>query len=148
LKYIDGNLFVNGFISSLSEIAAFFTSGFLLANIGLKQTLLLSFGCAMTGMVALIIYSPEDHLVNQFLISLFVLGSKFGISQAMNLAYQGNVLLFPVSIVGSVFGVCNIFARSFTIFAPFVAELQPIEISQWMFVAACLAALGSSVNIK
>ena len=126
LKYIKGNIFINGIISSLSEIAAYLISGLLAARFGMKPTLIFSYTRAMMGMCALIWYDPEGEDVNQFLISIMILGSKFGVSQAFNIAYIGNILLFPVTIVASTYGVCGIFARVSTIFAPFIAELKPI----------------------
>jgi MFS family permease len=147
LKYIKGNLYLNGIISSASEITAYLSSGILASKFGMKSTLLLSYLIAIVGMVALILYNPEGE-VNQLVISLMVLGSKFGVSQAFNIAYIGNVILFPVTIVASTYGVCNIFSRISTIFAPFVAELEPIEISQWIFVATCMLAFVASLNIK
>jgi hypothetical protein len=114
----------------------------------MKPTLVMSYAIAVIGMVALIFYDPNGENVNQILISLMVLGSKFGVSQAFNIAYIGNVMLFPVTIVSSTYGVCNIFSRVSTISAPFVAELQPITVSQWIFVATCLLALVASLSIK
>lgn len=51
-----------------------------------------------------------------------------------NLAYLGNMLLFPTSLVASSYGICNLFARAGTIFAPFIAELKPESIAQFIFL--------------
>jgi hypothetical protein len=53
LKYIKGNIFANGLISSVSEIIAYFTSAILLREFGLKLTFVLSFSISIIGMLAL-----------------------------------------------------------------------------------------------
>jgi len=40
-------------------------------------------------------------------------------------SYVGNYKMFPASIVGTTMGICNIFSRVSTIFAPYVAEIDP-----------------------
>ena len=62
-------------------------SGILIEKIGIKPTLVISYVIAILGMGALILVDPES----QFLLCLFILGSKFGVSQAFNVAYVGNV---------------------------------------------------------
>ena len=52
-----------------------------------------------------------------------VLVAKFGTSAGFNLAYVANAEVFPALFQGSSMGICNFFARSFTIFAPVVAEI-------------------------
>ena len=95
-------------------------------------------------MTSLILINTDS----QILLGLFILGSKFGVSQAFNLAYYGNIQIFPVNIVASSIGYCNIFARMSTIFAPFIAELKPEYISEWTFVATCCVALISGLSIR
>lgn len=148
LKYIKGNIYINGIISAVSEIAAYLTSGLLAAKFGMKPTLILSYLIGMLGMVALIFYNPTGDNVNQFLVSIMILGSKFGVSQAFNIAYIGNVMLFPTTIVASTYGICNIFSRVSTIFAPYIAEIEPITVSQWIFVGTCMMAFAASLSIK
>lgn len=112
-------------------------SGILIEKIGIKPTLVISYVIAILGMGALILVDPES----QFLLCLFILGSKFGVSQAFNVAYVGNVQIFPVSVVATSYGCCNICARICTIMAPYVAELKPEYKSEWLFVIICIMAL-------
>ena len=80
LKYIKGNIYINGIISSLSEIAAYLASGFLTDKFGMKNTLIGAYLIGIVGMVSLIMYDPTGDDVNQLLVSIMVLGSKFGVS--------------------------------------------------------------------
>ena len=76
LKYIEGNLFINYIISSFSEIFAYLTSGIFIKIFGIKNTLLVSYIISLIGMLC-IIYIKTD---NSVLISIFVLGGKYGVS--------------------------------------------------------------------
>ena len=58
LKYIQGNLYINGIVSSLSECAAFMLSGILIEKIGIKPTLVISYVVAISGMGSLILVDP------------------------------------------------------------------------------------------
>lgn len=107
-------------------MVAFVTAGILLDKIGIKATLVVSYVVGLIGMFALIV-TPKD--VSQVAISFMVLGAKFGVSQAFVVSYVGNYALFPSSIVGTTMGICNIFSRVSTIFAPYVAELKPDTVS-------------------
>lgn len=55
LKYLRGDLFVNGITSSVSEIAAFLLSGIFLSYLGLKSTLIISYVIAFSGMFCLLV---------------------------------------------------------------------------------------------
>ena len=100
---------------------AFIVSGIIFQKIGLKKTLYMSYVISIAGMMALILFKTE----NQILLSLFILGSSYGVSQVFNLAYVGNFYLFEVHLVATSFSICNLFCRFCTIFSPYVAELQP-----------------------
>jgi hypothetical protein len=121
LKYIKGDLFTNGIVSSISECFAYAISGFMQQTFGLNRMFVFSFFLGALGMLCLILINTDD----QFFLSLFILGSKFGIASAFNLVYLGNSQVFPVTIVGTSYGLCGLFARIFTIFTPYVAEIKP-----------------------
>ena len=62
----------------------------------------------------------------QVFISLFILGSKFGVSQLFNLAFIGNTFLFPLPLVATSFAICNVISRCFLMLAPYIAEIDPV----------------------
>ena len=72
---------------------------------------------------------------------------KFGISQAKSTAHLANYQIFPVSIVATVFGICNIVSRISTIFASFIGELKPDSISQSIFVGVMILTSITSLAI-
>ena len=69
-------------------------------------------------------------------------------SACFNLAYVGNQMLFPIQIVATSYGICNVFSRCATIAAPGVAEIKPEWVSEWIFVIVCSIALVASLNIR
>ena len=113
-------------------------SGFIIKALDVKKALFISHIIAITGMLLMIIVDPSDE--QQGLISLFILGGKFGVSSAFNIVYIGTYDLFPISIVGTCFGICNIFSRVACIVAPLVAELHPEEIGEWTFCVIVILA--------
>ena len=146
LKYIQGSIWTNGIISSTSEGVAYALSGILLEKLGLKFILICSYVVAILGMGGLVIFQPPGD--QQLLLSLLILGSKFGVSACFNLAYVGNQFLFPISIVATSYGICNVFSRFATIAAPGIAEIKPESISEWVFVSVCVLAFVASLNLR
>ena len=144
LKYIKGDIYVNGTVAAVSEMIAYVVSGVLVQFMGIKSTLMSSYSLAFIGMVALIFADARDQLM----IALAILVCKFGISQAFNVAYVGNIALFPVSIVATSFGICNVVARTAASFAPYLAEIKPSYISLIVFLVISLVALFASTKLR
>ena len=143
LKYLQGSIWINGTMSSISEVIAYGTSGMIFNYLGLKLTIYISYTLSIIGMICLIIFPNSSQL----LLALYILGSKYGVAQTFNAAYVGNQYLFTLHQVSSTFAIGNFFARFTTIFAPYIAELKPETISQWVFVGVTAAAFLSSLFI-
>ena len=86
LKYIKGDIYINGLVSATSELFAYAISGYLLQILGLTSLLRISYGLGVVGMVCLILIPTE----NQVYLAIFILGAKFGISSAYNMVFLGN----------------------------------------------------------
>ena len=114
MKYIRGDSYINGVVAAISELVAVVLSGVLFEVIGLKKTLICSYLISAVGMFCLIAVDTND----QTLLAIFVLGSKFGVSSLLNIAYCGNSFLFPTSVLATSFGICALLARSACIFGP------------------------------
>lgn len=113
LKYIEGDIYVNTIVSSVSEILAYLISGALYEIIGPKISFVASFIIAIIGSVFYIIFG-ETY---KSLIPLMILSAKFGISGAFNGVYLANGL-FPAAYASTTFGICNFFARLASMLAP------------------------------
>jgi hypothetical protein len=55
IKYFKGDLYVNGIVSSSSEIVAYLLSGYLLKIFGIKPVLVFSYTLAFLGMMGILI---------------------------------------------------------------------------------------------
>lgn len=150
LKYIEGDLYLNGIISGVSEDIAYILAGFIYPFLGFKKTMFVSFLISIVGMTALTLVNPDDpeSKPSNTVIATMVLGAKFGISSAFNLVYLGNNLLFPVSIKATSYGICNFVSRLFTVGAPFFAELKPISISEFTFIGFCVLSVIATFCIR
>ena len=154
LKYIKGDLYLNGIVSSLSELAADILSVVFISRIGIRMIFQLSFLTSFIGMLGLLIYTSSEGKDKVpgggdiYIIAVFVLGTKFGISCAFNTAYCGNNLVFPVTIVSTSYGICNMFARLSTIAAPYVAELTPEWMPKVVFCVLIATAFVSSCILR
>ena len=135
LKYIDGDIYTNTIISSVSEVTAYLVSGALYDKIGARVSFVGSFVIAVVGSVLLI--TLEDQYVN--LVQYMVLGTKFGISGSFNVVYLANSL-FPPLYSSTTFGTFNFFARLVSMIAPPFAELKkPLPMSLFCVLAAAAA---------
>lgn len=137
LKYIEGDFFINNVTSQITEIFANIASGAVFKFLGLNVTITISYILSLSGMLCLTFSSTK----NQGLLSLFILGTKWGICQMFNIGYVGNTHLFPISVVATSYGLCNLFARGSSILAPLVAELKPEAISKWCFSGLMIIGL-------
>jgi hypothetical protein len=52
------------------------------------------------------------------------------------MCWMSNTVLFPTLFCGTSLGICNVFARSFTFFAPWIAEM-PAPLPMTTFAILC-----------
>ena len=144
LKYLKGDLYLNGAMSSISEVVCYLISGFLQAKFGFRRVLVIAFCVSLVFMLVLTFVEIDSNAV----LSLIILSCKGGVSMGFNLAYLGNAQFFPVSIVATSYGICSFVARVFTIFSPYIAEIKPQEIPQLFFVVFCGVAMVAGIFLK
>ena len=135
LKYIPGSVYLNTSLSCIAEIIAYIGSGLVMNTFGVKLSFIISFILAGAGGILLVIFFQADG----YLIGVFVLFAKFGISFAFNIAYLATPQMFPIALCSTAFGICNIFARFSTVLSPLIAELpDPVPMS--IFSISCISA--------
>lgn len=144
LRFLKGDIFTNGIIGSFAEGLGIVSSLFLLRRVGLKTSFIISYLIMTFGMLCMMFVDTNQ----QFWISTFLLSSKFGVASAFCLSYVANQKLFPVSVLATSIGICNIFARLVTISSSFVAELKPEILPMSLFVVFSLLALVATLNLK
>jgi hypothetical protein len=141
MKYFRGDLYVNNLVNAIAEVIAYCVAGAIAKYFGLRFTFTVSYLISIAGMAGMLLTKTMD----QRILSMFLISSKFGVSITTNAAYLANYKIFPVSIVATMFGICNIFARIATMFAPYIAEIKPDSVSQTVFI--CLMMVGWTANL-
>ena len=121
LGFLPGNIYQNASVSATAEIIANVVSAILLVKLGLKYSLLTSYFIAGACGLALLWFNDSGLA---YITLPLILGSKFGINSAFSICYISTAQLFPTLFMATVFGMCNIVARTFTIMAPIVAEMD------------------------
>ena len=136
LKYLQGDIYLNAYSSSVAEIIAKLTGGCVLVKFGLKPIFAFCFLIAFIGSLSLIFVTEADD----WIISFLVMVAKFGISMGWVGAYMGMILLFKTTLVGAAMGYCNVLCRLAAMAAPMVAELEaPVP----MICISVLTLLGA-----
>ena len=125
LKYFPGDIYLNGLMSSASEITAYAVGGILYQKIGVKKGFFISFGIATLGGFGMIIFERFTHFFSDnpvkgpvWIFPSLVLLSKFGTAAAFNINFVSNIDLFPVLFSTTALGFCNFAGCVFTVLAP------------------------------
>lgn len=79
-------MFLNTFVSAMSEIPAQIFGGVLYQKIGIKITLVSAFTLAISGSISLLILGDK----NVDLIPVFILLAKCGVSATFTICYLAN----------------------------------------------------------
>ncbi len=141
LKYIQGDFFINTITSSVTEIPANILGGLAYHKLGMRITLISCFAISIVGGICLIIWFNEVSI-----IPVFILAARFGVSATFNVCYLANAQIFPTIFAGTVFGICNVFAKTITIISPLLAEVDP-PVPMIVFVITCGIACVASFFI-
>lgn len=68
----------------------------------------------------------------------------FGCSIAYTIVYIATLEFFPTYILGTVFGICNVTARSITVLSPMIAEASQPTPTLMLIVTCIVASILSS----
>ncbi|CAI2363843.1 unnamed protein product [Moneuplotes crassus] len=134
LKYVGGNIFVNGLATAVSDICGNYAGAFVQKLIGSKKTILL---CLIIGLIAAI---PLLFTTNPILIAVCVFGGRFSIQGGITIAYFLNPETFPPLFVPFSFSVTNLICRVINIFAPQIAEIKPRQTP--IIILMCMTGLA------
>ena len=138
-KHIQGNIFLNTFSSSISEILSTILSGLMYKRLGVKTTFVFWFTNAFLGGLCYVIFGSSY----ESLIPVFLLFAKGGVTGTFTISYLANAQIFPAIIAGTAFGICNFGAKTATILSPMVAEVDPPVPMILFCVTTCLGGLLS-----
>lgn len=86
-----------------------------------------------------------SHLV---LYSLVLFLAKSGAELAFGFVFVIHIDLFPTNFLVTSYGICNIFCRLITMFAPIVAEIPNVSIPLTFLVGLNLAGVIASIMLR
>ncbi|XP_021362890.1 organic cation transporter protein-like [Mizuhopecten yessoensis] len=119
---LEGNFYVNMFVSGLVEIPAHTMVLLLIGRVGRKTVYSLSLtlgGCACASTIFPI---ADSEIENQTIITTLAMIGKFGMSAAYSTLYLYSAELFPTAIRNAGMGACICTARIGGIVAPYIAD--------------------------
>jgi hypothetical protein len=90
-----------------------------------------------------------DQNTSQVVLYSFVLFlAKSGAELAFGFVFLIHIDLFPTNFLVTSYGICNIFCRLLTMFAPIVAEIPNVAIPLAFLVALNCAGMFASVFLR
>lgn len=117
VKYLNGDLFVNGLIVYGAVLLAMFSTGSLANTLGRKWSLRICYFLLLIGTLTYQVVHNETASYVLLLITVY------GTAGAINIDYMVCSELFPTSVRGVVFGIANTAARIGASISPELEEI-------------------------
>jgi hypothetical protein len=86
LKYVAGDLYLNTYLSTASDIAVSTLAGIIYTYLGLKPTFVSLFAVSVVGSLIYIFVETT----NIYLLAVFILGTKLGVGGTFNICFICN----------------------------------------------------------
>lgn len=118
LDKMSGNIYLNSISTNFSELFGTISAGYIMVNFGIKRTFILSF-FLMSATALIYVLTPKSF--NMFWFASILLVNRLGITIGFGVTYFSTNALFRPSIVATVFALCNIVARTLTLFSSILA---------------------------
>ena len=135
-----GQIFVTSFIFGLGSIAISAASGPIFKRFGVKQTQRI--GLSLASVCGALLLFLGTQMQGYYLVPVLVMGAKIGNGLSMSSCLISNSHLFPTLFAVSALGLCNFIAKSLTILAPIVAQLEE-PLPMLLFTGSSIVALAS-----
>ena len=104
------------------ELLSNVVSGWVFSKLSIRKSLVLFYSIAFLFGIATVQYGLKTE--PNWSIVAFVCLMRFGLGAASNICYLGTPRLFPTLFSVTALGIANFTARSLTITAPLVNELE------------------------
>jgi uncharacterized membrane protein len=125
IKYFPGSIYINGVMSSISELIAYALGGVVYEKLGVKPSLVLCYMLSAVGGLLILVYEEETQFFStepkdapDWIFPMLVIIAKFGIACTFTLVYVSNIDVFPRDFGASALGTTNFVARLVSVFAP------------------------------
>lgn len=146
MKYLPGSIYMNTILSAACDIPGSIIGGMLYKKFGVRFTLPIFYALSVAGSLCILFFGRlvgEESVIN----SIFVMLARVGVNTAMSMCYIANAGIFPAIFGGTAFGLCNLGAKFFTIFAPMMAEVSA-PVPMITFSVVTVLAIGAALMIK
>ena len=142
LKSLKGNMVTNTLISYITQIVANAFCAPIYSYLGPTKGFTLCYAVSTVGIVAMIF-----NFDNQDVVPIFLCLAVLGNTCAFGLSFITHTYLTPTLLSASSFGLANVIARFFGIFAPQVAEID-FPAPEIMFIVLQVVAFVSCQLIE
>ena len=145
VKYMPGDIFVNSIVSGISCFIVLI-EGPLQHKFSSKIGQAFSFSLGLISAIMICFFDRETNQI--VLYSLVLLIAKSGAELAFAFVTLIHLELFPTSFLVTSYGICNIFCRLATMFAPIVAEIPNSSVPLSFLLGLNLMGVVASLVLK
>lgn len=147
LKYVAGSVWRNSVFSSIADIVARPMGYFLYIKLSVRKSLFIVFALSTLGSFPVIFSVSASEAFKTYVVPVCLFTMNLGTSSTFGNLYLGHLDLFPIVFSSTAMGIVNISARTLTVFAPIVAEIeQPIP--EIIFTSLSLVAVITTLFIR
>ena len=140
-----GNVYLAGFVSSITEMIAYMLAGLFYDKLGANKSIIMSFLISAFGAILILAWGL-DHQSTVLFFILFLF-AKFGVTCTYVIQYMANADLFPTLFSATAFGLCQfMFCIASAIAYPVSYWDEPLPII--LIIAICLLAAVTSFFLK
>ena len=151
LKFVAGSIFRNSFFSSMADTFSRPFGYLLYRKSSVRVALTFLFLLSVAGSFPVIFSEGASQTYRDYVVPTCLFIMTVGMSATFGNLYMGHMDLFPIVFSTTSMGICNIFARTCTVFAPIVAEVaeptpEIIFTSLSLFAAICTLFIRKKTN--
>ena len=150
LKSLPGNIYVNSAFTSIASALGHFAALGLYKVMHTRKAMIFFFVLQVIGSVPLCLQQySQNAIYTELILPCSLLVCMFGCAGQFCNLYVSHLDLFPLVFATTTMGVCNIVARSVTIFSPLFAEIPyPVPMVTFAVMSLVAAILATQVRDK
>ena len=121
---MPGSVWRNSVFSSIADIVARPFGLLLYKKMDVRKSLSIVFALSAMGSFPVIFSVNASQTFKTYVVPACLFVMNLGTSATFGNLYLGHMDLFPIVFSSTAMGLCNILARTLTVFAPIVAEIE------------------------
>ena len=124
LNFVAGSIFRNSIFSSLADTVARPMGLLMYRKLNIKTSLGCLFAISTIGSFPVMFSENASEGYKDYVVPICLFTMNLGSSATFGNLYMGHMDLFPIVFSTTTMGICNIMARTLTVFAPIVAQID------------------------